>query len=152
MITCVHPPIPPMQALRRRHTCDSVPVVDRGYIPDDYEHALQSAGLMSGSLSDSELEDDQPHHHGAGLLIEQHLQEASDDELFARKQKQQALRASHLLKLPQRHSCGSGLYALGGRPRRPTSSLNRSSAQTLNTSQSQVRCRHTLYLPITLHD
>lgn len=127
-----------MQALRHRHTCDSVPVVDRGYIPDDYEHALQSAGLMSGSLSDSELEDDQPHHHG-GRLIEQHLQEASDDEMFARKQKQQGMRVSQLLKLPQRHSCGSGLYALGARPRRPTSSLNRSSAQTLSTSQSQVR-------------
>lgn len=141
-----HSPTPSstMQTLRRRHTCDSVPVVDRGYVPDEYEHSLQSAGFISAFLSGSDSDHDElePHQqHGAPYIEQQHLQEGSNDKLFAStlKLKQQGSHASHLLALQHRHSCGSRLHALGGRARRTSAFNSCSTQQMMNTSQSQVR-------------
>lgn len=113
-------------------------------MPDHYEQSLHESGFLSETESDAEGLPQDPIER---LLLDQEGPlHGSDDELFAHTRKQQGLRTSHLLDHPHRHSCGSGLSMLGDGRRRRNASLrkpfhDRSSVNTLDTSQSQVSCR-----------
>lgn len=113
-------------------------------MPDHYEQSLHESGFISETESDAEGLHQDPIER---LLLDQEGPLlGSDDELFSRSRKQHGLRTSQLLHQTHRHSCGSELSTLGDGRRRRTASLrkpfhDRSSVGTLNTSQSQVRCR-----------